>query len=220
MTFLSGTSVCSLERLQIHILFQELLQRRCTIQCKKQILNNYSNSCVQNAMAKNQNLPVSKVIFLWSTYSLHQPRPQNVCSCLWNPCWYLIAATKKVKRPSPAVHSLKEDDSFSHRVIEWCLFGFVLICFEMINVTFPAWNGIWNFFNYRLKNNLNSSLFSGKAALIFFLPRGIVCLSCWWLAWTLAYGLQETYKVTYQEIYFLSPEFLDCPQVKKCQIFI
>ena len=112
MTFLSGTSACSLERLQIHILFQELLQRRCTIQCKKQILNNYNNSCVQNAMAKNQNLPVSKVIFLWSTYSLHQLRPQNVCSCLWNPCWYLIAATKKVKWSSPAVHSLKEDDSF------------------------------------------------------------------------------------------------------------
>lgn len=185
MTFLSGTSACSLERLQIHILFQELLQRRCTIQCKKQILNNYSNSCVQNAMAKNQNLPVSKVIFLWSTYSLHQPRPQNVCSCLWNPCWYLIAATKKVKWPSPAVHSLKEDDSFSHRVIEWCLFGFVLICFEMINVTFPAWNGIWNFSSYRLKNNLNSSLFSGKAALIFFLPR----------AWTLAYGCRKLKKL-------------------------
>lgn len=63
MTFLSGTSACSWERLQIHIVFQELLQRRSTIQCKKQILNNYSTSCVQNVMAKNQNLPVGKVIF-------------------------------------------------------------------------------------------------------------------------------------------------------------
>lgn len=182
MTFLSGTSACSWERFQVHIVFQELLQRiRSIIQCKKQILNNYTNSCVQNAMAKNQNLPVIKVIFLnflWSTYSLHQPRPQSVCSCLWNPCWYLIAS-KKVKWSSPAVHFIKEDDSCSHRVIEWCLFVFVLSCFEIINVTFPTWINILYFLNYGLKNNLNSSLLSGIAALIFYLPQAIRCLSCW-----------------------------------------
>ena len=57
---------------------------------------------------------------------------------------------------------------------------------------FPTWINILFLLNYRLKNNLNPSLFSGKAVLIFFLPRAIVCFSCRWLDWTLAYGLQET----------------------------
>lgn len=33
--------------------------------------------------------------FVLILYSLHQPRPQSVFSCLWNLCWYLTT-TKKV----------------------------------------------------------------------------------------------------------------------------